>query len=180
MFLWYRRYRNKVNLAMLKCGNYRDNYPKMFIIHVLNIVFRGVNMPGKSKRVGLNVFQLFDLFPDEMTATEWFEKVFWAEGRVCGHCGSDRTVERKNHKPMPYRCKDCRKDFSVRTGTVMQHSKIPLRKWAVAIYQITNSLKGTSSMKLHRDLDVSYACTWHLSHRIREAWDQFVDEEIRW
>ncbi|MCY3626079.1 MAG: IS1595 family transposase [Gammaproteobacteria bacterium] len=137
-------------------------------------------MPGKSKRVGLNVFQLFDLFPDEMTATEWFEKVFWAEGRVCGHCGSDRTVERKNHKPMPYRCKDCRKDFSVRTGTVMQHSKIPLRKWAVAIYQITNSLKGTSSMKLHRDLDVSYACTWHLSHRIREAWDQFVDEEIRW
>lgn len=135
-------------------------------------------MPGKSKRVGLNVFQLFDLFPDESKATEWFEKVFWAEGRVCGHCGSERTSINQNGKPMPYRCKDCRKFFSVRTGTVMQHSKIPLRKWAVAIYQMTTSLKGTSSMKLHRDLDVSYACTWHLSHRIREAWDTFVDDKF--
>jgi len=135
-------------------------------------------MPGKAKRVGLNVFQLFDLFPDEATATEWFENILWANGRVCGHCGSERTAINKRGKPMPYRCKDCRKFFSVRIGTVMQHSKISLRKWAVAIYQMTTSLKGTSSMKLHRDLNISYACTWHLSHRIREAWNTFVDEKF--
>ncbi|MXZ44705.1 MAG: IS1595 family transposase [Gammaproteobacteria bacterium] len=131
-------------------------------------------MSGKSKRVGLDIFELMDMFPNEEVATEWFENIFWAGGRVCGHCGSERTVERKNRKPLPYRCKDCRKDFSVRHGTVMQHSKIPLRKWAVAIYQLTTGLKGTSSRKLHRDINVSYACTWHLSHRIREAWTQYV------
>ena len=135
-------------------------------------------MSGKSDRVGLDVFALFDMFPDEATATKWFENVFWAKGRECGHCFSTRTSVNKSGKPMPYRCKDCRKFFSVRTGTVMQHSKIPLRKWAVAIYQMTTNLKGTSSMKLHRDLKVSQPCTWHLAHRIREAWDAFLVEKF--
>ena len=135
-------------------------------------------MPGKSNRVGMDVFELFDLFPNEDTATEWFENVFWANGRVCGHCGSSKTSVRENRKPMPYWCTNCRSYFSVKTGTVMQSSKIPLRKWAVAIYQMTTSLKGTSSMKLHRDLKVCYSCTWHLSHRIREAWNQFVSEKF--
>ncbi len=135
-------------------------------------------MSGKSNRVGLDVFALFDMFPDEATATRWFESVFWTNGRECGHCFSTRTSVNKSGKPMPYRCKDCRKFFSVRTGTVMQHSKIPLRKWAVAIYQMTTNLKGTSSMKLHRDLNVSQPCTWHLAHRIREAWNLFVCEKF--
>lgn len=135
-------------------------------------------MPGKSKRVGLDVFELFDMFPDEASATKWFESVFWANGRVCGHCGSCNTKERKNRKPMPYHCSDCRKYFSVKTGTVMHASNLPLRKWAIALYQMTTSLKGTSSMKLHRDLKVTYSCTWHLSHRIRESWDQYCTEKF--
>jgi len=135
-------------------------------------------MSGKSKRVGLDVFELFDLFPNEEAATEWFENVFWANGRVCGHCGSERTSVIKNKKPLPYRCKDCRKFFSVRHGTVMQHSKIPLRKWAVAIYQMTTGLKGTSSMKLHRDLKTTQTTAWFLMHRIREAWNMFVCEKF--
>lgn len=135
-------------------------------------------MSGKSKRVGLDVFELFDMFPDNETATEWFENVFWANGRVCGHCGSERTSVIKNKKPLPYRCKDCRKFFSVRHGTVMQHSKIPLRKWAVAIYQMTTGLKGTSSMKIHRDLNTTQTTAWFLMHRIREAWNQFVCEKF--
>ena len=72
---------------------------------------------------------------------------------------------------MPYWCSACRSYFSVKTGTVMQSSKLPLRKWAIAIYQFTTSLKGVSSMKLHRDLGIAQKNAWHMAHRIRRAMD---------
>ena len=74
------------------------------------------------------------------------------------------------HKTMPYRCRDCRKWFSVKTGTVMQSSKLGLQVWAVATYLLTTGLKGQASMKLHRDLGITQKSAWHLAHRIRETW----------
>ena len=71
---------------------------------------------------------------------------------------------------MPYWCTDCCHYSSVRTGTAISHSKGPLRRWAVAIYLEMNSLKGVSSMKLHRDIAVSQSTPWYMLHRIREAW----------
>ena len=71
---------------------------------------------------------------------------------------------------MPYRCTDCRSYFSVRTGTAIARSNVPLRKWAIAIYLCLTSLKSVSSMKLHRDLGVSRKTAWFMLHRIREAW----------
>ena len=114
--------------------------------------------------------QLWEMFPDERAATSWFESLVWPATRCCGHCGSVRTRDVPNAKPMPYWCTDCRSYFSVRTGTTMSHSKVPLRKWAVAIYLEMTSLKGVSSMKLHRDIDVSQPTAWFMLHRIREAW----------
>ncbi len=114
--------------------------------------------------------ELFALFPDEAAATGWFESLVWPEVRGCGHCGSVKTREVPNAKPMPYWCSDCRSYFSVRTGTALSHSKVPLRKWAVAIYLEMTSLKGVSSMKLHRDIAVSQPAAWFMLHRIREAW----------
>ena len=70
---------------------------------------------------------------------------------------------------MPYRCKDCRHVFSVRKGTVMQYSKLGLQKWAIAIYMMTTGLKGTSSMKLHRELGIRQGTAWFLMQRIREG-----------
>ena len=70
---------------------------------------------------------------------------------------------------MPYWCSDCRQYFSVKLGTVMESSNLPLRKWAIAFYQILTNLKGVSSMKLHRDLGIAQSSAWHLGHRIREA-----------
>ncbi len=70
---------------------------------------------------------------------------------------------------MPYRCRDCRKYFSVKTGTALQSSKISLKKWVWAIYLEMTSLKGVSSMKLHRDLRVTQKTAWFMLHRIREA-----------
>ena len=90
--------------------------------------------------------------------------------RCCGHCGSLSTSEVPNEKPMPYWCSTCRSYFSVRTGTPIAHSKIALRKWVIAIYLCLTSLKGVSSMKLHRDIGVSQAAAWFMLHRIREAW----------
>lgn len=125
--------------------------------------------PGKSFRKGITLLQLADLFPDEDAAVKWFESIRWPEERPCPRCGSCATIRRKSGKPMPYHCRSCRKYFRVRTGSVMERSHIPLRKWAYAIYLSATSLKGVSSMKLHRDLGVSQKSAWFMSHRIREA-----------
>ena len=126
--------------------------------------------PGMAHREGISLIALMELFPDEETATKWFESTVWPEGRCCGHCGSTRTNEVPKAKPMPYWCSDCRSYFSVRTGTAIERSKIPLRKWAIAIYLEMTSLKGVSSMKLHRDLGISQKSAWFMLHRIRQAW----------
>ena len=70
---------------------------------------------------------------------------------------------------MPYRCKDCRQHFSVRKGTVMESSKIGLQKWAIALYMMTTGLKGTSSMKLYREVGIRQGTAWFLMQRIREG-----------
>ena len=126
--------------------------------------------PGKAHRDGISIIELVAMFPDEATATGWFESLVWPNERGCGHCGSVSTRAVPNATPMPYWCTDCRHYFSVRTGTAISHSKIPLRKWAFAIYLELTSLKGVSSMKLHRDIDVSQKAAWFMLHRIREAW----------
>ena len=125
-------------------------------------------MAGKDYRKGISLIDLFEMFPDEDAAREWFESVRWPDGRACPRCGSVKTRE-ASHRYMPYWCSDCRSYFSVKIGTVMESSKLPLRKWAIAIYQMTTSLKGVSSMKLHRDLDISQPTAWFMLHRIREA-----------
>ena len=105
--------------------------------------------PGKAHREGISLIELGDMFPDEATATAWFESRVWPTGRHCPRCGCVDTSETPGN--MPYWCSGCRRRFSVRVGTAMERSKVPLRKWAVAIYLEMTSLKGISSMKLHRD-----------------------------
>ena len=111
-----------------------------------------------------------DLFPDEEAATRWFEAQVWPRARRCGHCRGQVTSALPNAKPMPYWCSACRSYFSVRTGTALERSKVPLQKWGFAIYLELTSLKGVSSMKLHRDIGVTQSTAWFLLHRIREAW----------
>lgn len=128
-----------------------------------------IKAPGKHHRKGMTLIVLHDRFPDEESARCWFEEAIWQGQRYCGHCGSINTNRVPKDKPMPYWCSDCRNYFSVKTGTPMQSSKIPLRKWAIGLYLMTTSLKGVSSLKLHRDLGISQGCAWHMGHRIREA-----------
>ena len=130
----------------------------------------GTKGPGRAFRKGITLLELMDMFPDEATATQWFESVMWPDGRCCGHCGGTRTREVPNAKPMPYWCTDCRSYFSVRTGTAIARSNVPLQKWAIAIYLCLTSLKSVASLKLHRDLGVTQRTAWFMLHRIREAW----------
>ena len=126
--------------------------------------------PGRADREGITVIELMDMFPTEEAATQWFEAVVWNGERCCGKCGSLSTSEVPNAKPMPYWCSTCRGYFSVRTGTPIARSNVPLRKWAIAVYLCLTSLKSVSSMKLHRDIGVSQPTAWFMLHRIREAW----------
>ena len=124
--------------------------------------------PGHAERNGISLLELAQKFPDEESARKWLEGIIWSEGRFCPNCDSKNTHE-CSHAKMPYRCRDCRKYFSIRTGTVMSGSPIPLLKWVYAIYLDLTSLKGVSSMKLHRDLGISQNSAWFMQQRIREA-----------
>ena len=125
--------------------------------------------PGKSDRKSISLLELADLFPTEQAAVEWFESLRWPAGTQCPHCNSMNVAVRESGKPMRWHCRDCRKYFSVRTGMVMAQSRIPVRKWAFAIYLHATSLKSVSSMKLHRDLRITQKSAWFMAHRIREA-----------
>ena len=109
------------------------------------------------------------MFPDNASAERWFEEQRWPQGRFCSSCGSIDTYETKSRKPMPYRCRDCGEYFSVKKGTVMEKSKIGMQKWVIAIYMMVTGIKGTSSMKLHRELGIHQQTAWFMMQRIREG-----------
>jgi transposase-like protein len=111
------------------------------------------------------------MFPNEAASRKWLEDIRWPEGeRHCPHCGSLKTSDVPNERPMPYHCGECREYFSVKTGTVMQSSKVALQKWVIAMYLLSTSLKGVSSMKLHRDLGLTQKSAWLLAQKIRQGW----------
>ena len=126
--------------------------------------------PGKHYRKGLSLVEVMLMFPDDASAEQWFVEQRWPDGAHCPHCGSLSVQSGTAHKTMSHRCRDCRKWFSVKTGTVMQSSKLGLQVWAIASYLLTTGLKGQASMKLHRDLGITQKSAWHLAHRIRETW----------
>ena len=128
--------------------------------------------PGRADRQGISLVEFFQRFPDDIAAEAWVEQVRWPNGPACYHCGSVRVSKVKSRKPMPFRCKDCRKHFSVKYGTIMQGSPLGVQTWLLAVYLLTTGLKGTSSLKLRRDLGVTQKTAWYLAHRIRKAMER--------
>lgn len=122
-------------------------------------------------------------FHDEAAAFEELEAVLWPNGPVCPHCGADKRIydlkgvrskpSKKNPKGVERfglkKCGACRKQFTVRVGTIFEDSHAPLHKWLQAIHMMVASKKGVSSHQLHRMLEVQYNTAWFMSHRIREA-----------
>lgn len=127
--------------------------------------------PGKNHRQGISMRKFYRMFPDDKAAEMFIMRVRWPEGPRCPYCGYDNIQSGAKHKTMPLRCRKegCRKRFSVKVGSVMESSKLGYLTWLEAIYFLTTSLKGVSSMKLHRDLEIHQTSAWFLAHRIRKV-----------
>jgi transposase-like protein len=122
-------------------------------------------------------------FHDEAAAFAKLESIVWPTGAVCPHCGNAgkiydlKGVRSKPSKKHPEgverhglkKCAECRKQFTVRVGTVFESSHIPLHKWLQAAYLLASSKKGVSAHQLHRALELTYKSAWFMCHRLREA-----------
>ena len=111
-------------------------------------------------------------FHDEEAAYEYVEAHLWADGPVCPHCGESKRVNKlkgKSTRIGVHKCYSCRKPFTVKIGTVFEHSRVKMHLWLQCIYLMSSSKKGISAQQLHRTLGVTLKTAWFMSHRIREA-----------
>jgi transposase-like protein len=114
------------------------------------------------------------IYTDENAAREHLEALLWPNGPTCPHCGNTdekriTKLQGNSTRPGVYKCKECRKPFSVTVGTVFERSHIPLNQWVYAVSLLASSKKGISSHQIHRTLGVTYKTAWFMTHRIREA-----------
>ena len=114
-------------------------------------------------------------FHSEEAAFAHLERVIWGDAPVCPHCGGFDRITKVKANPAKrirmglHRCGDCKKQFTVKVGTVFEHMRLPLHKAMQAVYLMTSSKKGISAHQLHRTLEITYKSAWFLVHRIREA-----------
>ena len=127
--------------------------------------------PGKSYRKGLTLLQVAEKFSDEEKAREWLESLRWPNGPTCPYCGTTNVQANIKHRTMTHRCRECPKKpmFTVRIGTIMEHTRLKYRVWAIGMYLYTTNLKGISSMRLHRELGITQKSAWFVLHRLRKA-----------
>lgn len=123
----------------------------------------------------VSIFQLFEMFPNDEVAEQWFISERWEDGVKCAFCESDNIKDSSAHKQMRFRCNDCKKWFSVKSNSLMHSSKLGYQKWAIAFYLFATHPKGLSSIQLGKIIGVSQKSAWHMLHRIRKAYDT-IDE----
>ena len=113
-----------------------------------------------------------EYFHNEEAAFEHLESIVWANGVVCPKCGvvgESGKLNGKTARTGLRKCYACRKQFTVKVGTVFESSHVPLHKWLQAAYLMASSKKGISAHQLHRILEVTYKTAWFMTHRLREA-----------
>jgi transposase-like protein len=140
----------------------------------------GRKSPPTGTDADLNLASMSAMFSDEDQARDFIESRRWPDGvPVCPHCGkygayklTSKPESKTQVRPGLYKCRACRRPFSVRIGTIFEESKIPLCKWLMAIHLMTSSKKGISSHQIARELVVTVKTGWFLTHRIRECMKQ--------
>ena len=115
----------------------------------------------------ISTYEFFQTFPNERAAIERIEALRWPHIIACPFCASGRTTRLKQGQY--HQCNDCRKKFTVRTGTVFERSHIPLDKWLYAMYLLETARKGVSSLQLSKELGITQKATWFMLHRLRLA-----------
>jgi transposase-like protein len=114
------------------------------------------------------------MFQDEDKAREALESELWPNGPICRHCGNSdpdkiAKMQGKSHRPGLYYCNECKGQFTVTVGTVLERSKIPLTKWLMAAHMFNSGKNGVAAHEIHRTLKVTYKTAWFMMHRLREA-----------
>ena len=117
---------------------------------------------GKASHQGVSIVEVVRRVPANKTAADWIASVRWPDGAVFPNCRSGNVRRGAKHPNMSYRCRRCRKLFSIRTGTVMQNSNLDAQSWVIATYMLTKNLKVDFRMQRHSDLDNTQKSTWDL------------------
>jgi transposase-like protein len=114
-----------------------------------------------------SLIQMMDAFPNEQVCIDHLKGILWKNGEYCPHCGHDKIYhfsDKKTHK-----CAQCREPFSIKVGTIFEDTKLPLRKWFMAIWLLTSHKKGIASTQLAKDLKITQKSAWFMLHRLRHA-----------
>ena len=120
----------------------------------------------------ISIVELLKIFSADYKAVKWLEKARWHGKPICSHCGCDENINESESKKHAYWCCNCHQYFTVKTGTVLQSSKLPTKKWVVAIYYVLTARKGISSLQLSKELGITQKSSWFMLQRIREACKQ--------
>jgi transposase-like protein len=126
----------------------------------------------------VNLIDLIEEYKgDEDKCREYLERYRWPDGKRCPRCGSDKT-SRAMKNGHNYNCDKCHYQFTVTAGTIFHDTHLPLWKWFLAVYLMTESKKGMSANQIKRSLKISYKTAWYLCHRIREAMNEVHKEKL--
>lgn len=124
----------------------------------------------------MDLSKLAKYFSDENAARALLEEMRWNGKPTCPHCGglepyalTAKATSKKPGRMGLYKCRACRKQFTVTVGTVFEDSRIPISKWLLAIHLLASSKKGVSAHQIHRNLGISYKAGWFMMHRLRYA-----------
>ena len=128
-----------------------------------------MSKPHEIVKTGMPLAAFFRRYPDDAAAEKQWEAWRWPSGPQCPRCESHNVASVRERRPMPYRCRDCRRHFSVMSHTVMHASKLGAQTWLLGLFLILSNSKGKSSVQLAADLGISQKSAWHVGHRLRKA-----------
>lgn len=162
----------------------RETFPvsPKFIIFNKSIMAKHPNIDLDTTTVFTSILDLLDILNTDQACREHLEKLRWNGEPICPHCGS----QRENHYKLKnkdifnglYKCKDCKRRFTVTVGTMFEGSNVSLRKWFLAIYLFSSHKKGVSSVQLHKHLRVTQKTAWFMLNRIRHTFANKIDFEF--
>ena len=114
-----------------------------------------------------SLLEMMETFSDEQVCIDHLRAIRWAKGAYCPHCGSTKVYHFSDNRT--HKCGDCRQRFSIKVGTIFEDTKLPLRKWFMAIWMVTSHTKGIASTQLAKDLQITQKSAWFVLHRLRHA-----------
>lgn len=116
------------------------------------------------------IVDFLNFFDDEETCIQYLEALRFRDGDFCPHCSHEKIYRFIDCKT--YKCAKCKKKFTIRTGTIFESSKIPFQTWFLAIYLLSTSKKGISSIQLASQIGVTQKTAWFIYHRIRQTYEK--------